>query len=219
MVPRRAAFFDLDRTLVRKNTAQLFTQYRRDLGELSLGHRGRVTYWLFLYALGVVDAPRVARLALAEFAGTTESAMRQRCADWFPRYVSPHLSPAGRDAVAAHLAQGDLVAIASAATEFIVELVAAELGIRHWICTELVVDEAGCFTGQVVEPLCYGEGKVTAARRFAEAQGLALENCTFYSDSVTDLPLLEAVGRPVAINPDLRLRRIARARGWPVLSW
>jgi HAD superfamily hydrolase (TIGR01490 family) len=118
-----------------------------------------------------------------------------------------------------HCEAGDFVAIVTGATRYVAEPVAAELGIPHVICSELELDDAGRFTGRVVEPLCYGLGKVERAGLIAEREGLKLEDAFFYSDSITDLPLLQAVKAPVVINPDRRLRKIAVQRGWPIEAW
>lgn len=218
VVSRRAALFDLDRTLLRVDSARLYTKFRRDRGEASLMDALRVGLWATQYTLGVIDAPKVARKALEGFRGREESWLLQSCAEWFPKYVLPEVQQAGRKAVQQHREAGDFVAIVTGATRYVAEPVAAELGIEHVICSELEI-EAGCFTGRVVEPLCYGTGKIERAGKIAERQGFRLEEASFYSDSITDLPLLEVVKTPIVINPDRRLRRVAERRGWPIETW
>jgi HAD superfamily hydrolase (TIGR01490 family) len=218
VVAKRAALFDMDRTLLRVDSARLYTQFRRDRGEASLIDALRVGLWATQYTLGVIDAPKVARKALESFRGREESWLEQSCAEWFPRYVLPEVQQAGRRAVQQHREAGDFVAIVTGATRYVAEPVAAELGIEHVICSELEI-EAGRFTGRVVEPLCYGLGKVERTSRIAERHGFRLEEAVFYSDSITDLPLLEVVHAPIVINPDRRLRRIAQKRGWPIEAW
>lgn len=214
----RAALFDLDRTLVRTDTASLYVKYQRDRGEASLRHTLRVAYWLVQYTLGVIDAPRVAERALSSLAGREEEPFRVSCEEWFRDYVRPHLCDEGRRAVDRHRAAGDLVAIVTGASPYAAWPAARELGIEHVACTELEVVD-GRFTGRPVAPIGYGEGKITLATRLAEANGFALADATFYTDSATDLPLLERVGERVAVNPDMRLRRIAKQRGWRVERW
>lgn len=216
---RRAALFDMDRTLVRKDTATLYTRYRRDVGEASARDVLRVAWWLLQYTVGVIDAERVARQALAGYRGREEAWMIETCEEWFRRYVLPHVCEAGREAVRRHREAGDFVAIVTGATSYAAFPVARELGIEHVVCTELEVDGSGCFTGDIVPPLCYGAGKIDRARRLAEEHGFALSEATFYSDSITDLPLLERVREPVVVNPDARLRRVARRRDWPIECW
>jgi HAD superfamily hydrolase (TIGR01490 family) len=214
-----AALFDMDRTLLRVDSARLYTQFRRDRGEATFIDALRVALWATQYTLGVIDAPKVARQALRGFRGKAESWLEQSCAEWFPRYVLPEVQQAGRRVVAEHKRRGDFVAIVTGATRYVAEPVAAELGIDHVICSELEVDERGCFTGQIIEPLCYGAGKIERTLRVAAREGFRLEDASFYSDSITDLPLLEVVKTPVAINPDRRLRKIAVSRGWSIEAW
>ncbi len=215
----RAALFDMDRTLIRKDTATLYTRYQRDVGEAGLRDVLRVGWWLLQYTAGVIDAERVAKLALAGYRGREEAWMIETCERWFSDYVLPHVCAAGREAVRRHREAGELVAIVTGATPYAALPVARELGIEHVVCTELEVDGHGCFTGDIRPPLCYGAGKIERAQRLAEVHGFALEDATFYSDSVTDLPLLEHVREPIAVNPDARLRRTAKRRGWRIESW
>lgn len=219
MSERRAAFFDLDRTLVRVDTPRLYTKYRRHQGQATWRDSLQVAWWVLQYTAGYIDAPRVARKALEDFAGKEESWLIKTCDEWFPQYVLPEIQARGREIVKSHHDAGDLVAIVTAATSYVAWPVARELGITHVVCSELEVDANGCFTGQVIEPLCYGEGKITRAASLLEEHGIGFDKVTFFSDSITDLPLLSKVDVPVAVNPDRRLLRAARARGWQVQSW
>jgi HAD superfamily hydrolase (TIGR01490 family) len=215
----RAALFDLDRTLVRKETASLYVRFQRDRGEATWRDALQVAYWVAQYTLGIIDVPTVAARALASYAGVPETVLAARCDDWFPAYVEQHVCDRGREAVARHRAAGDIVAIATAATPYVARPLARALRIDHWIASELELDAAGCFTGRIVPPFCYGEGKVVRAERLADELGFDLAESAFYSDSYTDLPLLLRVGEPVIVNPDPRLAREARRRRWRVEAW
>jgi HAD superfamily hydrolase (TIGR01490 family) len=215
----RAALFDMDRTLVRKETASLYVRYQRMLGEATRRDSLRVLYWVAQYTIGVIDAPEVASRALAPLEGTAEVALAARCDDWFRRFVEPHVCDRGRRAVEEHRARGDTLAIVTGASPYVAKPLARRLGIPHVVTSELEVDANGVFTGRFVSPLCYGNGKVERTRRLARDLGFALEDAVFYSDSFTDLPLLEAVRQPVIVNPDTRLRRVARRRGWRIEAW
>jgi HAD superfamily hydrolase (TIGR01490 family) len=215
----RAALFDLDRTLVRKETASLYVRYEREIGEADWRDTLRVTYWVAQYTLGVIDAPGVAARVMAGYAGMPEVVMAARCDDWFHRYVEVHLCDRGREAVARHKERGELVAIVTGASPYIARPVARSLGIPHIVTSELEVGADGRFTGRFVEPLCYGEGKIVRTEKLAAEHGFDLRECTFYSDSVTDLPLLAYVAEPIVVNPDPRLAREAKRRGWRVEAW
>ena len=215
----RGALFDLDRTLVRKETASLYDRYQRDRGEATWRDALRVSYWVAQYTLGIIDAPAVATRALASYAGMAETVLAARCDDWFLGYVEKHVCDRGREAVARHQAAGDIVAIATAATPYVTRPLARSLRIDHWIASELELDANGCFTGRIVPPFCFGEGKRVRAERLAQSLGFDLGEAAFYSDSYTDLPLLLRVGEPVVVNPDPRLAREAKKRGWRVEAW
>ena len=126
-----------------------------------------------------------------------------------------HDLPAGRRARARDEAAGHVVAIVSGATKFVVRPLAERLRVRHFLYTRLEV-ENGLFTGRVIEPICFEEGKIYWIQNFIEREGIDLAKSYFYTDSITDLPLLDLVGHPVAVNPDPLLYRTAVRRRWPV---
>ncbi|HZU85224.1 MAG TPA: HAD-IB family hydrolase [Polyangiaceae bacterium] len=214
-----AALFDMDRTLVREATVGLYVRYLRARGGARWCDSARVLWWLAQYTLGVVDAPRVVARALASLEGMHETVLSARCDDWFRRDVERHVSDAGRRAVAAHRARGDVVAIVTGASPYFARPLARRLDIEHVVATELEVGADGRFTGRLSEPLCYGRGKLARTRALAGRLGFRVDESTFYSDSYTDLPLLEAVRTAVAVNPDPRLAAVARRRGWRVERW
>ncbi len=215
----RAALFDMDRTLVRKDTATLWMRYQRDIGEAGLLDMAQVAWWLLQYTLGVVDAEHVAEQVVRDYAGKQERWLQDTCRVWFDNYVRDHVTDAGRRAVDEHRRAGDVLAIVTGATRYAAEPLAADLGIDHVVCTTLELDDAGCFTGRPNKPLCFGIGKLELAAQHTVTLGAPLDDAIFYSDSITDLPLLERVAEPVAVNPDARLKRIAKQRRWRIEAW
>jgi HAD superfamily hydrolase (TIGR01490 family) len=215
----RAALFDLDRTLVRKETATMYVRYMRRRGGATWGDSLRTLGWVAQYTLGVIDAPAVAARVLGTIAGMHETVLASRCEDWFRRDVERHVADAGRQAVRDHQERGHVVAIVTATTPYAARPLARLLGIEHVVASELELAPDGRFTGRFVEPFCYGAGKLARARDLAERLGFDLHDAAFYSDSHSDLPLLEAVGTPVVVNPDPRLARVARRRHWRVERW
>jgi HAD superfamily hydrolase (TIGR01490 family) len=215
----RAALFDMDRTLVRGETARLYLRYARDRGVSSWTDDARALGWMAAYALGFADVRAVATRALDALRGTHETVLAARCDDWFRREVEQHVCDAGRRAVAQHREQGEIVAIVTAAIPHVARPLARRLAIDHVVASELEVASDGRFTGRLSGQLNYGTTKVQRAAELATALGFQLKEATFYSDSCSDLPLLEAVRTPVAVNPDTKLERIARGRGWRVERW
>jgi HAD superfamily hydrolase (TIGR01490 family) len=215
----RAALFDMDRTLVRKETASLYVSYLREQGLAGWRDAARVLWWMSQYTFGVVDAPAVAKRAMESFVGMSETVLAARCDELFLRRIEAHVCDRGRAAVEDHRKKGELLAIVTGASPYIARPLARSLGIPYVVSSELEVDASGHFTGRVVEPLCYAAGKVERTERLALVLDFRIDESTFYSDSLTDLPLLERVSQPVVINPDPRLSRIARQRRWRVERW
>lgn len=215
----RAALFDMDGTLISGSTAILYTRYRREQGEIGWLSSARVGFWMLQYSLGLIAAEKVAALALQDFAGQDHKTLRAITERWFQTHVLEHVREAARRTVESHRRAGDLLAIVTASTEYAARPLARELGIDHVIASELEIDPTGRLTGRSVAPLCYGLGKVLRTERFLANRGIALQDAAFYSDSITDLPLLEQVGIPVAVSPDRRLSRVAAKRRWCVERW
>ncbi|MCB9554742.1 MAG: HAD family hydrolase [Deltaproteobacteria bacterium] len=213
-----AAFFDLDWTLLSVNSGVLWARRDRRLGRISRRLYARAFLYLLAYRLNIVDMQRVMRDALSTVVGETEQTLRQWTREWFDAEVAQHITEAGRRAVDEHRRAGHLVVLLSMTSPYIAEAVAETLDLDATICTAYDV-ENGLLTGKALQPLCYGPGKVTLARRFAEHCAIDLGRSYFYSDSASDLPMLEAVGFPRPVNPDLHLRLVAWRRGWSTLDW
>jgi HAD superfamily hydrolase (TIGR01490 family) len=218
-VTHRAALFDMDRTLLATNSALLYTRYRRERGEISLGAMLRVVFWLTQYRLGVIDAEKIAAQVVREYSGREEAALRSETELWFRERVLSHVRAKARAVVEHHRRLGHHLAIVTAATPYAAAPLASELGIEHLVASELEIEGSGKLTGRFAPPLCYGAGKVARTERLAAELGFRLEDAVFYSDSITDLPLFERVGAPVAVCPDRRLYHLARRRGWRIEDW
>ena len=212
------ALFDMDRTLIDTHTAKLYIRFQRDLGEVGAFEALRTSYWLLQYTIGVIDAKQVALHVLQGYRGKSNAWLTERCQGWFQSHVREHISSIGRARVREHLRAGHAVAIATSAVRQVAEPLAHELCIPHLVCSELEV-RAGELTGSFDWPLCYGQGKLERAATLLQELGASLEQTAFYTDSITDLPLLEAVGHPIVVNPDARLRRAAKRRGWLIEDW
>lgn len=212
------AFFDLDKTVLAINSAPLvFRRLRRD------GHIGRlagigVALDFLRYGLGLADAEDLIRTGARMSRGAVEDEVRAWYEVFWTEEVGAKVRPGARRAVEEHRRAGDATVLITSSTPYIAAIAARELGLDEAIAPRVVV-ENGRLTGICEEPICTGVGKIHFARRAAEARGVALEDCAFYSDSYSDLPLLEAVRRPFIVDPDPRLRRLAHARRWPIVDW
>lgn len=213
---RIAALFDMDKTLLDTSSGQLYARFLYRTGELGRRELARVAWWGVLSRLGVLNVQSLIPKLLSDAAGDNEQEMRRQSDLWFVEDVLPHMTERGRERVAEHKAQGHVVAIVSGSTQYAVGPLAAHLGFPgQYVCTHLESQD-GHLTGRIVPPVCLGSGKVVWSERFAAEHDVDLSASHFYTDSITDLPLLERVGHPVAVNPDPRLRRLARKRDWPI---
>ncbi len=213
--PKIGAFFDLDHTLLAGFSATSFIQERLLSGRMSPRELGESLLGAFSFALGRTGFSGMMTATTAAYRGIAESLLEEIGEDVFRKYLATQIYPESRALVAAHQAMGHTVAIVSSATRYQAAPLARDMRIEHVLCTELEV-ENGVFTGRVHHPTCYGEGKAVAARRLARRYKVSMKKSYFYTDSHEDLPLLEAVGRPHALNPNRQLAQIARERRWPV---
>ncbi len=209
------AFFDVDGTLIAKNSGPLYMKFLRRRGEIRRRDVFRTSYLYLRYRLGLLDIEAAAASTSAWIRGRREQDVADHCRVWYREIVRQYLQPEMVRRVRQHQAQGDVVALLSSTTPYLAGPLAEELGIEHLIVSRLVVED-GRFTGDVHRPICYGRGKIHWAKRFARERDIDLAASWFYTDSVTDLPMLEIVGHPEIVNPDVRLRREARRRGWNI---
>jgi HAD superfamily hydrolase (TIGR01490 family) len=213
------AFFDFDETLIAGNSGNLWI--RR---ELRAGHINRVQFlraaaWMARYKLGWASMDDALRTAIGSLRGQSEQELRARTQAFYEEELRTLYRSGARPAVERHRQQGDAVALLTASSLYLSELVARELGLDAVLCNRFELDETGVHTGRPVGRLCFGAGKIGYAEAYAAERGVSLTDCTFYTDSYSDLPVLDRVGHPVVVNPDRRLRREAERRGWPIQWW
>jgi HAD superfamily hydrolase (TIGR01490 family) len=216
---RRAAFFDVDKTLLPGSSLYLLARgmYRRgyytwrDLAGFALsqltfrvtgaeGRRG-------------MEAARESALAFVE--GKSQSDLLQLGHDIVVEVIGPRIYPGMRRVIDLHHADGDQTYLVTAAPRELAERIAAYLGMDGALGTEAELVD-GRYTGRILGPVLHGPAKLDAVTKLAAEQGIDLRDCSAYSDSLNDRPMLEGVGHPVAVNPDRQLRELARQRGWPV---
>jgi HAD superfamily hydrolase (TIGR01490 family) len=209
----------MDLTLLDRSSGQLYARYLLRTGQMRRRDAVRAMWWGLLSRLGLLDMQNLIPRMVVDIGGDSEQEMRTLSARWFEDDVASHITERGRQRVSEHRERGHVVAIVSGSTQYAVGPVAEHLGIPgQYVCTHLE-SRNGQLTGRVVPPVCYGPGKVIWAERFADEHGVDLTASYFYTDSITDLPLLERVSHPVAVNPDPRLRRLAQKRSWPIESF
>lgn len=215
---RTAAFFDLDGTLLTVNSAHLWVRRERRLGRIHSLQMARVMLLLGGYRLGILNMESALRAAVATLRGEREDRIRGETHSWWREEVRRFIAPGARAVLERHRQEGQLLVLLTSSSRYASEMAREDFALDAALSQGYEVKD-GVFTGEPLRPLCYGQGKVEAAEAWAREHGVDLAASSFYSDSVTDVPMLERVGQPFVVAPDPRLRRIARARGWPALDW
>lgn len=220
--PRRvAAFFDLDKTIIA--TSSVFAFNKSFLGEGLLSRRSvlELAYTQLAYSLSGADDDQMAKVRQAMATATKgwePEKVERIVTEALTEIVRPTVFAEAQDLLDEHRALGHDLVIVSASGEELVAPISRMLGADHYAGTRMTRDADGRYGGEI-EFYCQGKGKAEAVRAFAQRYGYDLESSYAYSDSSTDLPMLEEVGHPTAINPDRTLRREALERGWPILTF
>ena len=213
------AIFDLDNTLIASDSDYLWGRFLAREGVVDPDRYERENQRFYdQYRAGTLDIFEFLRFSLeplARLPRATLEALRER---FLREVIEPILLPRAQALVDSHRAAGRLPMVITATNRFVTEPIVRRYGIDALLATEPAVDDAGRFTGEVVGTPCFQEGKVTRLQAWLAERGLDLAGSWFYSDSHNDLPLLERVDNPVAVDPDARLRALAEARGWPVIT-
>jgi len=217
---RSAAFFDLDKTILATASSAALTGRFVRAGLATRRGALRTAYAHLAYQFGQATAGQTERLG---------SAMGRTATGWdvglvgtttqtaLDKVIAPQVFAGAAQLMTAHQTCGTDVVICTAAAQEVAEPIAAMLGANHLLATKMEITE-GRYTGQIAQ-FNYGPAKAVAMRELASSQGYDLSTSFAYSDSITDLPMLEAVGHPVVVNPSTALRQAAQSRGWPVMRF
>ncbi|MDP3968415.1 MAG: HAD family hydrolase [Nocardioides sp.] len=213
-----AAFFDLDKTIIAKSSTLAFSKPFQAGGLISRRAVLRSAYAQFVYLVGGADHDQMEKMRqfMSQLcAGWDVATVREIVADTLHNIVDPLVYD---EAVCLidehHLAGRDVVIVSTSGSE-VVEPIGAMLGADRVVATRMEVVD-GKYTGEI-DYYAYAENKATAIEELAATHGYDLDRCYAYSDSITDVHMLEVVGHPHAVNPDKELRRVAAERGWPIL--
>ena len=217
----RLVLFDLDNTLLAGDSDYEWGQFLVERGILErASYEAQNRAYYDQYVAGRLDIHEYLGFALRPLAKHTREELAGWHAEFMAARIVPMIAPQARALVRAHREAGDLCAIITATNSFVTAPIAREFGLEHLIATE-PESRHGRFTGRVAGTPCFRDGKLRRLEEWLAGLGRRLADfaeSTFYSDSHNDLPLLERVTRPVAVDPDAQLAAVARRRGWAVIS-
>ena len=217
-INRPIAFFDLDLTLLSINSATKWVKSEWRQGWISSAQLMRAAWLLTRYRWGSTSLEAALGDAIMTLKGQCESDLIARVALFYEEEVRETLRPGARGAIESHREQGHLCYLMTSASSYLSELVVDQLGLDGALAQRFETRD-GVFTGASQGPLCFGPGKLVHAQRLLSESVITLQDCAFYTDSYSDAPLLEAVGAPHVVHPDVKLARYARSRDWPILNW
>jgi HAD superfamily hydrolase (TIGR01490 family) len=217
----RLALFDLDNTLLAGDSDYEWGQFLVDRGVLDrAAYEAQNAEYFEQYKAGTLDIHEYLGFALRPLAEHRPEDLARWRDDFMRARIAPMIGAAAHRLVRGHLEGGDLCAIVTATNSFVTAPIAREFGVAHLIATE-PESRDGRFTGRVAGTPCFREGKIARVDAWLSGLGRPLEGfeeSVFYSDSHNDLPLLERVSRPVAVDPDPQLAAEAARRAWPIIS-
>ncbi|WP_314178168.1 HAD family hydrolase [Streptomyces winkii] len=217
---RTAAFFDLDKTVIAKSSTLAFGRSFYQGGLINRRAVLRTAYAQFVYLLGGADHDQMERMReylSALCRGWNVEQVKEIVAETIHDLIDPIIYDEAASLIEEHHLAGRDVVIVSTSGAEVVEPIGELIGADRVVATRMVVED-GCYSGEI-EYYAYGPAKAEAIEELAESEGYDLSRCYAYSDSVTDIPMLEAVGHPCAVNPDRALRKEALGRDWPVLTF
>jgi len=215
------AFFDLDKTIIAKSSTLAFARPLHKAGLLRRRTLLRAAVGQVVYRMAGADQKKLDQLRdrlVSLTKGMEASRIRELVEETIDEVVTPLVYEEALDLMEEHRRAGREVVIMSIAPEEVARPLAAHLGVGHVIATRSAVDAEGCYAGELAF-YASGSAKADAIRQLTREWRVGLDRCYAYSDSVADLPVLEAVGHPVAVNPDRALREVAADRGWPVAEF
>jgi len=218
------ALFDLDHTIIDTNSSWHWLQHEVNNGKVGLSMLMTAIYWFSRYALGFgAGAERAGAEAAELYAGEKEDDLNKRVVTFFRKELSHRVRPGCKETMDKHKSDGVRCVMCTSSWQHPARAAAALYGLepdpKDVISSVMEVDPtSGVLTGKI-QKVAYGDGKCVVTKEWADANNIDLNLCWFYTDSMSDVALMEAVGFPVAVNPDARLRKHAETKGWPVEDW
>jgi HAD superfamily hydrolase (TIGR01490 family) len=215
---RCAVFFDLDRTLIGEISGNALVRMAWKTDQISLADILNAVRLFIAYKLKVRDPLLIINEMVGWVKGKSEKGMKELCAKTYHELLEPSIFNEGKVEIEIHRNNGMPVILLSSSLDYICISVSDYLGMDGFISSSLEISD-GCLTGKPSGRLCFGEEKLNRLTGYCIANNIDLSCSWYYSDSISDLSVLEAVGHPVCVNPDSELRKLAGRRGWKICRW
>jgi HAD superfamily hydrolase (TIGR01490 family) len=216
---RIEAFFDFDKTLIDVESPKLGIRYLWDRSEISFLYVLKIMAVNIFYRQNLISDESMARVLIGFYRNKNLSLFEAGAQEYYEEVIKPHLAPNITARVREHKDRGHVLILISAGLRYLLKPVALDLGFDHLLCTDLEVGPEGILTGRPRGPICTDSYKRISASRLADELNLDLPSSYAYGNHQADIPLLELVGYPQAVEPTDQLRKVALERGWPVLSF
>ncbi len=213
------AFFDFDKTLIDVDSPSLGIRYLWEKGLISLPYIIKVMAFNVFYQRHLISDDLMARVLISFYRNKPFAPFDAGSEEYYEEVIKPHLAPNIVECVKGHKDQGHTLVLISAGLRYLLKPVASDLGFDHLVCTDLEVRPDGTLTGRTIGPICTDSHKRKLAMKLADGLGIDLSESYAYGNHQADIPLLELVGHPHAVEPTEQLRKTAMERGWPILSF
>jgi HAD superfamily hydrolase (TIGR01490 family) len=214
-----AAFFDFDETLLEVESGRLGIQWLRERRMVAFGYILKILLANFFYQRRLLSDERMVKIMLTFYKKKRLADFQKGAGNFYESYLKPRLAPGILSRVRFHKKEGHLLVLISGSVRYLLEPVAKDLGFDHLLCTDLEVDQNGLMTGKPAGLVCVNRNKRKLTLNLAQKLELDLARSYAYGNHHSDLPLLEIVGNPYAVQPNRILERTARQKSWPILSY
>ena len=213
------AFFDFDKTLIDVESGRVGFKYLYAIKEIRLSFLLKVAVTNFFYERELISDTQMARIMLTFYKNRDIRPLEDGAEEFYHTYLKPHIAPKILERVQEHQGAGHTLVLVSASLRYMLNPVIQDLGFHHLLCTDLEIAGDGLLTGRTDGPICIDQHKRMAVKNLAHAKGILLEQSYAYGNHHSDIPMLETVGNPTAVEPTTPLKKRAITNGWPILAF
>ena len=217
--PHIGAFFDFDKTLIKVESGRIGFKYLYQIKEIRLSFLLKVALINFFYQRDWITDTQMSRVMLTFYRDRNIEPLQAGAEEFYREHLKPHIAPNILARAHQHQSAGHTLVLVSASVRYMLQPVIKDLGFNHLLCTDLEIRTDGQLTGQTDGPICIDQYKSEAIHELARQHKIQLSRSFAYGNHHSDIPMLETVGNPAAVEPTHRLRKKAISEGWPILAF